>query len=148
VRWPRNDALRAIVDTNVLVSAMGGHPQSYPSRVLDAVMAGSIFVLVSPALLSEYARVLSDVRLTRRHRLNPEQLERYLKDFAARAVADEPVADVLSCPDPADQMLWDLLAAWPDAILVTGERLLQRSDHFPGRILSPREFVETYLAEA
>lgn len=111
------------------------------------MLAGRIAGLESLALLSEYLRVLSDPRLIRRHQLGPSQLQRYLTELADIATIDEPQRAAQSCPDPADQMLWDLLEARPEAILVTGERLLQQSDHFPGRILSPREFVETYLAE-
>ena len=38
-----------------------------------------------------------------------------------------------------------LLENNPEAVLVTGEGVLLRSDHFPGRILSPRDFVARYL---
>jgi predicted nucleic acid-binding protein len=61
------------------------------------------------------------------------------------AATEEPHPAPQVCPDPTDQMLWDLLAERPEATLVTGERRLQQSDHFPGRVLSPRQFVERYL---
>jgi predicted nucleic acid-binding protein len=59
-----------------------------------------------------------------------------------------PDAALTAAPDPDDQHVWDLLAVFPNANLITGDRLLLQSNDFPGRILSPREFVERYLADA
>lgn len=115
--------------------------------VVDAVFDGRIQLLISAHLVSEYSRILSRPKQVARLRLERTWIESYIAGFVQGAVTEEPPRAAQSCPDPHDQMLWDLLAAWPDAVLVTGERLLQQSDHFPGRILSPREFVETYLAE-
>ena len=47
-----------------------------------------------------------------------------------------------SAPDPNDRHLWDLLAARPEAILVTGDRKLLQDPPAGVSVLSPRGFVE------
>ena len=46
---------------------------------------------------------------------------------------------------PDDQHLWGLLAAEPEAVLVTGDKALLESEAFPGRIVNPRAFVDAHL---
>ena len=44
-------------------------------------------------------------------------------------------------PDPRDQLLWNLLAARPDLLLVTGDKLLLGDTGMRGRVISARAFV-------
>jgi predicted nucleic acid-binding protein len=77
--------------------------------------------------------------------LSRDDVETLLRDIQAMAQID-PGGVGPTCPDPGDQHLWDLLASVPRSVLVTGERRLVGSGHFPGRIMTPREFVERYLS--
>jgi predicted nucleic acid-binding protein len=45
-------------------------------------------------------------------------------------------------PDPGDQLLWDLLAARADLLLITGDMALQRDAEMRSRVLSPQAFIE------
>jgi len=45
-------------------------------------------------------------------------------------------------PDPGDQLLWDLLAARADLLLITGDKALQRDATMQARVLSPQAFIE------
>ena len=47
----------------------------------------------------------------------------------------------LPAPDPGDQLLWELLAARADLLLITGDKLLLRDTGMQGRIVSPQTFV-------
>lgn len=130
-----------IVDTNVLFSGLG-RPLGIPARVVSAVVPQRM--IVGSDLLSEYRRVLLEPRALAFLGLTEDDIEAVLSDIEAGAQI-EPSSAGPTCPDPADQHLWDLLAGVPQAVLVTGERLLLSSGHFPGRIMSPREFVERHL---
>jgi putative PIN family toxin of toxin-antitoxin system len=133
-----------IIDANVMVSGAGDLRGTPPVAVVNAVVDGVVRLVVSTALLAEYRRVLSRPKLRRVHGLDAAGIDAFLwlvDDRAQLVVA--PATDV-AAPDPGDQHLWDLLAAAPEAILVTGDRKLLESSDFPGRILSPREFVERY----
>jgi len=89
--------------------------------------------------------VLLKRELVARHGLEPSLIHRLVDRLEEGSVFDLPPTAAHTCPDPRDQLLWDLLENNPEAVLVTGEGVLQRSDHFPGRILSPRDFVARYL---
>lgn len=132
----------------MLVSGTASHRASLPGIVVAAVFQRKIQLLVSPQLVAEYRRILSRPKQVARLGFETARIEGYVTEFVSQAVTDEPRRAAQDCPDPTDQMLWDLLAARSDAILVTGEHLLQQSDHFPGRVRSPREFVEGYLADS
>ena len=134
-----------IIDANVFVSASIGVATSYPGRVVTAALSGVFVPVVSEALVTEYLRVLRRPRfadrLARAGRA-PEVLVASLRDVSMRI---RPAASSDSAPDPGDQHLWDLLLAVPDAILVTGDRLLLENPPEGREVLSPRVFVERYL---
>jgi len=134
-----------VVDTNVLLSALLSlHPQSPSLQVVAAILTGRLQAAVSPALLAEYSRILLRPDVASRHRRSRAEIDRLLVDFAMAAIVAYPSQSRQPAPDPGDQHLWDLLAEVPDAVLVTGDTALRQSNHFPGRILTPREFVERY----
>jgi putative PIN family toxin of toxin-antitoxin system len=147
VRGRRSGVLgRIIVDANVLVSA-AIRETGAPRRVIDAALGGVFAFLISGALVGEYQRVFRRPNIVRAHRLDHETAARLIAEVEQFGTVLAPDPSPLSAPDPGDQHLWDLLAAVSDAILVTGDRLLLESRDFPGRVLSPRQFVEMYLTD-
>jgi uncharacterized protein len=44
-------------------------------------------------------------------------------------------------PDPGGQLLWDLLAAKADLLLIAGDKVLQRDAAMRGRVSSPQAFI-------
>lgn len=130
-----------ILDTNVLFSGLG-RAEGNPARVVTELVPSQL--LVSLPLLNEYRRVLGSSKGLAYLGITTEQLERLVGDIADHAQI-EPGGIGPTCPDPDDQHLWDLLAVGPEAVLVTGEHALLRSSHYPGRIFSPRQFVERFL---
>jgi len=100
---------------------------------------------VSQRLRAEYQRVLSRPKWLPIHGFTVAGIEQFLDAFLCRAEVVEPPTARIASPDPDDQLLWDLLAFVGEAVPVSGDKLLCESGHFPGRILSPREFVDHYL---
>lgn len=130
-----------------MLFAGSGRRTSPPVRVLDAVASRELEAVTSPALADEYRRVFSTDVARRYLRRSQIELARVVDEFLAVSQSRTPRRAEIAAPDPRDQHLWDLLFAVPDAILVTGEKRL-RENPPPGReVLSPREFVERYLAE-
>ncbi len=115
-----------VIDTNVLVAGLiAVATDSATARVVDAMLAGEVVFLVSPALLREYRAVLLRPKLVRLHRLTAEEIDRLLAEIVANALWREPDTPVPDAPPgPGDMHLWTLLADEPGAILVTGDRLL------------------------
>jgi putative PIN family toxin of toxin-antitoxin system len=134
-----------ILDVNVVASGIGPSPDySPPHRIIDALRRGEIPLVVSDAFIDECTHVLDRARLSRWHGRSRSEIARFLVMLRAAATVLKPPLSAIKCPDPGDQYLWDLLAAEPETILVTGHRLLLESGDFPGRIVSPREFVDRY----
>lgn len=135
--------LLAVVDTNVVVSGLISRDAGSPSAIiLDRMLSGELRFVASVALLAEYRAVLLRPRIRTFHRLGEADVDRILRRIVTHAALREPVAAPAAAPDPGDQLLWDLLAAQPGAVLVTGDGALL-GDSPPGiEVVTPREFVE------
>ena len=130
-----------IVDTNVVVAGLlTGSDASPVARILDGMLAAAFPFVVSEALLAEYRTVLVRPGLRKLHGLTVAEVETLLTDIAQHAIVLTPVA-TSPAPDPGDQLLWELLAAKSDLLLVTGDKLLLRDAGMQGRVVSPQAFV-------
>ena len=131
-----------IVETNVVVAGLlAGNATSPVARILDGMLAAAFPFVVSEALLAEYRAVLVRPALRKLHALTVAQIEVLLTDIAQHAIVLSPAAGA-PAPDPGDQLLWDLLAAKPDLLLVTGDKALQRDAAMRSRVMSPLVFVD------
>lgn len=130
-----------IVDTNVVVAGLlTGNDVSPVVRILDGMLAATFPFVISEALLAEYRAVLVRPNQRKLHGLTVAEVETLLTDIAQHAVVLVPV-DAVPAPDPGDQLLWNLLAARVDLLLVTGDKQLLQEAGMQGRVISPREFV-------
>ena len=130
-----------IVDTNVVVAGLlTKHDASPVARILDGMLGAAFPFVLSEALLAEYRAVLVRPVLRKLHGLTVAEVEAILTDLAQHAIVLAPVG-ALPAPDPGDQMLWELLAARADLVLVTGDKLLLRDAGMRGRVISPSAFV-------
>ena len=131
-----------IVDTNVVVAGLlTGNDTSPVARILDGMLVAAFPFVVSEALLAEYRTVLVQPGLRKLHGLTVAEVETLLTDIAQHAIVLAPVA-APPAPDPGDQLLWELLAARADLLLVTGDKALQRDAGMQPRVVSPQSFVE------
>ena len=135
-----------IVDTNVVVAGLLTGSDASPAlaksaRILDGMLIAAFPFVVSEALLAEYRAVLVRPGLRKLHGLTVTEVETLLTDIAQHAIVLAPVA-APPAPDPGDQMLWELLAARADLLLVTGDKALQRDAGMQPRVVSPQSFVE------
>jgi len=131
-----------IVDTNVVVAGLlTGNDTSPVARILDGMLMAAFPFVVSEALLAEYRTVLVRPSLRKLHGLTVAEVETLLTDIAQHAIVLAPVA-APPAPDPGDQLLWELLAARADLVLVTGDKALQRDAGMQPRVVSPQSFVE------
>ena len=130
-----------IVDTTVVVAGLlAAHEASPVARILDGMLAAAFPFVVSEALLAEYRTVLVRPTLRKLHGLTVAEAEAILTDLAQHAIVLAPVA-APPAPDPGDQLLWELLTARADLVLITGDKLLLRGAGMQGRVLSPSAFV-------
>ena len=112
--------------------------------ILDSMLAGRLLYLMSAELLTEYSSVLRRPRIARTHGLADEQLDRLLTELVANAMWRE-ASGTVTAPDRGDDHLWALLTENPQALLVTGDRLLLNNPPVECRVISPRTFVNSFL---
>ena len=135
-----------IVDTSVFISGLiGSDSQAPPARILDGMLAGRLVYLLSDELLGEYSAVLRRPSLIKRHRLSSREIDQLLTLVVANAMWRAPVP-ASKAPDAGDQHLWSLLASFPEAQLITGDKLLLDNPPSGASVVSPREFVEAHLS--
>lgn len=131
--------MRAVVDTNVLVSGLLSR-QGAPAQVVRMVIAGAVVVCYDGRILAEYDEVLHRPEFPS---LEPEEVAALLVQIEDRGelVAAQPVSPHL--PDPTDEPFLEVAVAARAEYLVTGNL-----KHYPQRrigclrIVSPAEFVE------
>jgi predicted nucleic acid-binding protein len=131
----------------VVVSAVLSRA-SPAASVVSSALGGALDYVVSPALLGEYHRALGYPRVAQHRGFDRSRATTLVRDLEYFGMVVVPDSALRTSPDPGDQHLWDLLASVPDAILVTGDRRLLESGDYPGRVLSPRAFVDRFLAAA
>lgn len=132
-----------VIDTNVVVAAhLTSRRQAPTARILDAMLAARLPFLVSVELLAEYRRILLRQSIRKNHGLDADKIDKILTEIALNGIVVETTPTSTSPPDPGDQHLWDLLAARPGAVLVTGDAELIRSPPDGASVLSPRGFLE------
>lgn len=127
----------AVIDTNVLVSAMLKEG-SAPWQVVREALDGCIIPLLNSEILSEYGEVL----LRKKFGFSQETVAKLVTELPKRAIFlnAEPTNEVL--PDPDDAVFYEVVMAAQDkenAYLVTGNL-----KHFPVKsfIVTPREMLD------
>ncbi len=131
-----------IVDTNVVVAGLlTANAVSPVARILDGMLAAAFPFVLSEPLLAEYRKVLVRPTLRKQHGLTVPEVDILLTDMVQQAIVLVPGVG-LPAPDVGDQLLWDLLAARTDLVLVTGDQALLDDIAMQPRVLSPRAFIE------
>lgn len=115
-----------------------------PSRVIEAIRAGRIQLVVSPALLDELNDVLERPKI--KVRLDDEALGQLQEVLAAAPVTTNPTVVEPVSRDPNDDYLI-ALARWVDAdCLVSGDGDLTSLVDIHPRVLTPAQLLQE-LAE-
>ena len=130
----------AVIDTNVLVSAMLKW-DSVPGNILELAFSGVITPVLNDSIVSEYQAVLSRPKF--------HLPERVIHDILAEidhcgVYVDAQEVDV-DLPDPKDRVFYEVVMEKrnsDDAYLVTGN-----IRHFPEKpyIVTPRQMLDIIL---
>ena len=133
--------MKVVLDTNVFVSGVffGGPPH----KILEAWRDGKIQLLLSPAILEEYQRVMRELAVQ-----FPEIKVEALIDFMIvhSEIILPPTLPPVIQVDPSDDKFLECAVAGKAICIVTGDKHLLKLLEFTGiSILKPREFVEDYL---
>jgi len=96
--------LRAVVDTNVWVSAFL-NPRGHPALVLGAFRNGRFVPILSRRLVEELIDVLSRPRLVKKYRLDPEEVAEYVALIVEKSEVVSAPDSLRLCRDPRDDVV-------------------------------------------
>jgi len=135
---------RCVFDSNVIVSA-ALYEQGNPGQSFYwALEHGEI--LLSDGVACEANEVLS--REEFRRYLTDDEKEQFLQRLIREARLVDVTQVIQACRDPKDDKFLELAVSGNADYLVTGDRDLLVLDPFRGiRIVTPREFVQTVVAQ-
>lgn len=128
-------SVKAVIDTNVLVSAYWtSNPDSPPARVYRAVLSGTITALVNDEVISEYRDVLHRPKFG----FTPEDIDKDVAFMEQAGVVIHPAESDAHFPDIDDKVFFCTALAG-GAYLVTGNL-----KHYPqaGFVVTPARFCE------
>lgn len=127
----------AVIDTNVLVSAMIS-PDSVPGEIAAEALDGCILPLVNDEIIAEY----SDVLNRKKFRFDRSAVKLMIDTIVRRGIPVDagPIREFL--PDPKDVVFYAVVMKYKnedDAYLITGNQ-----KHFPRRpfVVTPREMLD------
>ena len=127
----------AVIDTNVLVSAMIS-PGSVPGKIASEALNGCIIPLVNDEIIAEY----SDVLHRKKFRFDRSAVKLMIDTIVRRGIPVDagPVREFL--PDPKDVVFYAVVMEYKnedDVYLVTGNQ-----KHFPQHpfVVTPREMLD------
>ena len=128
--------LYAVIDTNVLVSALLRW-DSVPGAVLEQAFVGSIVPLLSDEIIAEYEKVLCRKKFP----FKEKDIQTVMDGIRMRGVFLEPEKVEENLPDPKDVIFYAVTMEArkdSDAYLVTGN-----IRHFPLKpyVVMPREML-------
>lgn len=129
----------AVIDTNVIVSALLSRNQQSPTvALLDLVVGKTIVPVYNEEILDEYSDVLSRAKF----HFDKERIAVALNAIRAGLCVDRtPVA--WEFPDADDAVFYEVAMSVDDAYLVTGN-----TRHFPpvSKVVTPAEMLKIISA--
>ncbi len=126
-----------VLDTNVIVSGLLS-PHGPPGRLIDALLARKLQLVVGDRIIAEYREVL----LRPRFRMDPARVSAFLAILPFQMHVSAVARKGMSASDPDDTVFLEVAAASEQQILVTGN-----TKHYPAksrgpvRLLTPAEAI-------
>ncbi len=133
--------MRAVFDTNVLISALL-FENSTPAQAFFAVLKQGE-VLLSAPLADEINRILYQTKFDRY--ITHEQREEFMIALVESSMLVEITETISVCRDPKDNMILELAVSGKADVIITGDSDLLDLNPFRNiAILNPRDFLTAY----
>ena len=133
--------IHAVIDTNVLVSALlTSKSDTATVQVLEAIMNGQIIPLYNEEIISEYEIVLNRPTFN----FPEEKVDRYLNAIIQKGLLTSRIPSDIDFPDADDAVFYEVALSKEDAYVVTGNL-----KHFPKTpiVVTPAEMIAILRAK-
>lgn len=127
--------IHAVIDTNVLVSALLSKSDTSINRqLISCILEGKIITLYHSDIITEYQEVLSRDKF----RFAPELVEAMISIIKEHGIDSERIPYDAIMPDEDDRIFYEVTLSKEDAYLVTGNQ-----KHFPKTpvVVTPAEML-------
>lgn len=128
--------IHAVIDTNVLVSALlTSKTDTATVQVLEAIMNGQIIPLYNEEIISEYEIVLNRPAF----HFSEEKVDLYINAIRQKGLLTSRIPSDFEFPDPDDAVFYEVALSKEDAYVVTGNL-----KHFPQTpiVVTPAEMID------
>lgn len=130
----------AVIDTNVLVSAML-RDSSVPRTIIDCIEGGIVIPVYNESIIQEYREVLS----RKKFRFNVEAIDAILNVIIGKGMLYEGIPTQEELPDKKDVVFYEVTMdsrQYQETRLVTGN-----IKHFPPKsfVVTPREMLDIII---
>jgi uncharacterized protein len=133
--------VRAVFDTNVLISALLFENSTPAQAFFSAIANGEI--LLSIALVNEIHHILYRPKFD--HYINDAEREDFMLALVEKATLVDVTEEVRVCRDPKDNMILELAVSGKADVIVTGDTDLLNLNPFREiAILNPQTFLAQY----
>ena len=126
----------AVIDTNVLVSAMLTHNlESATTKTIEAIVTGRIQPLYNPKIIEEY----EDVLYRKKFNLDNDDISQMIRFIIQAGINVERAKSNETFPDPSDAVFYEVALSKEGSFVVTGNL-----KHFPKSpiVVTPSEILE------
>ena len=133
--------IRVVVDTNVFVSSFfGGNPR----KIVDLWKSGQLTLCLSKSIIDEYVEVLQRLGLKNERELS-ELLNLFAHGFHSTFSAKTPELHLVE-EDPDDDKFIECAVALKADFVISGDKaLIAIQDYMGIRIVTPKEFLDSYI---
>ena len=126
----------AVIDTNVLVSAMLTHNlESATTKTIEAIVSGKIQPLYNPEIIEEY----EDVLYRKKFDLENDDVDQLIRFIIQAGINVERTKSNEVFTDPSDAVFYEVALSKEGSFVVTGNL-----KHFPKSpiVVTPSEILE------
>ena len=130
---------KAIVDTNILISALGW--KGNPRKVFEKIINGEVELVISDDIFRELSRVLDYPKFI----FTEEQKDRFKSLILEISTFVEPIEKINAVKeDPEDNKIIECAVSCNADYIVTGDRHLLNLKEFRGiKIRNARDFLQS-----
>lgn len=136
--------IRAVIDTNVLISGLFGIKDSPSAQILSAVRSQKIILVTSPVIVGEIEEVVNRDRIVKHTKMTKGERADFLDKLIERSdvTAGKQLLQLVSRDTKDDKFLACAFEAKADYIITGDEDLLVLKEYEGIKIVTPREFLK------
>lgn len=136
--------IRAVIDTNVLVSGLFGIKDSPSAQILSAIRTQKIILVTSPVIVEEIEEVINRRRIIKFTKMSKDERADFMDKLIERSdvTAGKQLLQPVGWDTKDDKFLACAVEAKADYI-ITGDKDLLVFKVYEGiKIITPREFLK------